>query len=293
MQDVVRKPAHSENAYHDFYMSDTTEDVTVCSSRTSHLAKSEKRWYCKLCGRHIPQFDCALLEETTSTDCSCTNTYCLDCVEDEMDVRDGKMTRTEAEDRLKKRTAGPDKAQLIAHLPEDDMDEIEIRKPIATQNADIPPLSHALLAMQHISAIERKRLLLQDRLWNMSQKLTGIPGRRGTQQGLDAQFAMIDDLERKYRDELDEAVSELGRAEAILDSIPDENMRRFVNLKYVMDTSRKEIMKSLNMKRWLYDRLIATIEHAPDMKHVKWPEKYILQESKTQKQSISSADIPK
>lgn len=150
------------------------------------------------------------------------------------------------------------------------------REPVPIRNKDILILSRVLYTMQDVSATERKRLWQQDRLWNMTQKITGMPGGHSSPSGLDARFAAISEIEEKYEAECGEYIRELKEAEAILNAIPSRTMRTFVTMKYVMGMSRKEIMSRLNMRRWQYDKLCESIEQAQDMVHVEWHERYIL-----------------
>jgi hypothetical protein len=150
------------------------------------------------------------------------------------------------------------------------------REPVPVRNKDIPLLSRVLYTMQDVSCTEQKRMWLQDRLWNMTQKLTGMPGGHGVPQGLDAPLADIGEIEEQYRAELPGLCMELKEAEDILNAIPVREMKTFVTMKYVLGMTRKEIMTRLNMRRRMYDGLCACIEEAQDMAHVEWPERYIL-----------------
>ena len=152
------------------------------------------------------------------------------------------------------------------------------REPQPIRNKDILLLSRVLYTMQDVSCTEQKRLWLQDRLWNMTQKLTGMPGGHGVPKGLDEPLADISEMEKQYREELPKCYRELQEAEAILNAIPIQEMRTFVTMKYVLDMSRKEIMSRLNLKRWKYNDICNRIEQAQDMTHVEWPERYMLYE---------------
>lgn len=152
------------------------------------------------------------------------------------------------------------------------------RKPVPIRNRDILILSRVLYTMQDVNTTEQKRLWQQDRLWNMTQKITGMPGGHSAPGGLDAHFAAISEIEETYKTECAEYIRELKEAEGILNAIPSRTMRTFVTMKYVMDMSRKEIMNRLNMRRRQYDRLSESIEQAQDMAHVEWPERYMLYE---------------
>jgi len=152
----------------------------------------------------------------------------------------------------------------------------DFRERAPIRNRDIPLLSRVLYTMQDVSCTEQKRLWLQDRLWNIGQKLTGMPTGHGEPQGLDAQFAAISEMEERYREELPLLCRELREAEEILNAIPHREMRTFVTMKYVLGMTRKEITTRLNMRRRMYDGLCERIEQAQDMAHVEWPTHYIL-----------------
>ena len=151
------------------------------------------------------------------------------------------------------------------------------REPSVVRNRDIIPLSRVLYTMQDVSATEQKRMWAQDRLWNITQKITGMPGGHGEPKGLDASFAAIGEIEEKYESECAEYTKELKEAEAILNAIPSRTMRTFVTMRYLLDMSRKEIMARLNLKRWRYEEMCETIEQAEDMAHVDWKERYVFQ----------------
>ena len=156
------------------------------------------------------------------------------------------------------------------------MSETRTRAPAPVRNRDIPLLSRVLYTMQDVTATEKKRLWMQDRLWNVTQKITGMPGGHGEPKGLDATFAVISEIEEKYARECAQYLMELKEAEAILNAIPSRTMRAFVTMRYVLDMSRREIMRELNLKRWKYEELCARVEQAQDMAHVDWPERYML-----------------
>ncbi|MBR6710351.1 MAG: DUF1492 domain-containing protein [Selenomonadaceae bacterium] len=147
---------------------------------------------------------------------------------------------------------------------------------IPIRNGDIPKLYNVLYTMQAVCATERKRMWQQDRLWNITQKITGMPGGHGEAKGLDASFEAICEIEEKYEAECAEYVKELKEAERILNGIPGRGMRTFVTMRYVLGMSRKEIMSRLNLKRWRYDDMCAAVEQAEDMAHVKWTEKFMV-----------------
>lgn len=145
------------------------------------------------------------------------------------------------------------------------MEKNRTERQVTVKNKDIILLSRVLYAMQDVSATERKRMWQQDRLWNITQKITGMPGGRGEPSGLDRSFAEISAIEERYETECAEYVEELKRAEAILNGISSRTMRTFVTMRYVLGMGNREIMARLNMKRFRYDGLCKLIEDAPDM----------------------------
>lgn len=160
-------------------------------------------------------------------------------------------------------------------------DEKRAREPVPIKNRDIILLSRVLYTMQDVSATEVKRMWQQDRLWNITQKITGLPGGNGLPKGLDANFAAIGEIEEKYAEECKEYVKELQEAENILNGIPSRTMRTFVTMKYLLDMPDKKIMAELNIKRWRLESMKKSIEQAPNMASVKWQERYMLQDDST------------
>ena len=147
----------------------------------------------------------------------------------------------------------------------------QIRKP---RNRDIPLLTRVLYTMQALSATEQKRMMQQDRLFSITQKITGMPGGHGEPKGYEAAFAAICEIEEQYEGELAAYTQELKDAEGILNAIQSRTMRTFVTMRYLIHMTRKEIMDSLNLKRWRYEEMLGSIERAEDMAHVRWEEPY-------------------
>jgi len=147
------------------------------------------------------------------------------------------------------------------------MDKTDNRteRQVRVKNKDIIKLSRVLYAMQDVSTTEQKRIWQQDRLWNITQKITGMPSGRGGPSGLDHSFAAISEIEERYKEECAKYVQELKEAEDLLNSIPSRTMRTFVTMRYVLGMTNSEIMKRLNLKRFRYERLCRMIEEAPDM----------------------------
>lgn len=142
--------------------------------------------------------------------------------------------------------------------------------PTKIVNRDIRLLRAVLYTMQDVCNTEQRRQWAQDRLWNMTQKITGMPGGHGAPAGLEGSFAAISEIEEMYSEKCAEYARELMQAEEIINAIPSREMQTFVVMKYVMDIPRKEILARLSMKRWRFERISACIEQAEDMAHVDW-----------------------
>ncbi|MBQ8708504.1 MAG: DUF1492 domain-containing protein [Succinivibrionaceae bacterium] len=149
--------------------------------------------------------------------------------------------------------------------------------PQPIKNKDIPLLSSIFCVMQEIKSLERRREWQHDRMFVITKKLTGMPSGSGTQRGLDAAFAAIDDLDEQHGEQIKQYARDLKKAERILNSIPSRKMRTFVQMYYIDEIGKGEIMRELNMTEWGFDRARTAIEQAPDMAHVVWRERFIIE----------------
>lgn len=150
------------------------------------------------------------------------------------------------------------------------------REPQKVRNRDIPPLSRVLYMMQGVSATEQIRQWQQDRLWNITQKITGLPGGGGVPGGYEKNFAAIGEIEEKYAAQCNEYTEEMQEAEKILNAIASPTMRTFVMMKYVLHIPDRKIMRELNIRRWKLDKMSKAIEEAESMDQVTWRERYTL-----------------
>ena len=148
------------------------------------------------------------------------------------------------------------------------------KEPVRIRNRDIVLLSRVLYTMQDVNATEQKRMWQQDRLFNITAKLTGMPNGKGGGGGLEQCFAEISEIEERYEAECTEYLDELKQAEDILNSIQSRTMRTFVTMRYVLGLSNKDVMGQLNLTRWKFDSMCRCIEDAEDMESVQWDEKY-------------------
>ena len=152
-----------------------------------------------------------------------------------------------------------------------------IMQPRAIRNKDCVLLSKVFYIMQEICQTERLRQWQQDRMFSITQKVTGMPGGKGgVPVGFDAAFATLSELDAVHGQRIADYARELKRAEKVLNSIPSVSMRSFVMMRYLMDLPNVQIMRDLNMSEKGFRRACQSIEEAEDMAHVVWRERYIL-----------------
>lgn len=156
-----------------------------------------------------------------------------------------------------------------------------MQKPIRVRNKDIPILGDVLPIMQEVKYTENMQQWQHDRLLNVTQHLSGMPGGGGMPKGLDEPFAQLSELEGKEKEQIDQYIDKLTAAEKILNGIKSQTMRTFVLMKYVMDAPNLKIMEELNMSKWRFEQARRCIEEAPDMAHARWQERYEAQETHT------------
>ena len=148
--------------------------------------------------------------------------------------------------------------------------------PIVVCNRDIPLLSEILYIMQDISQIEKRRDWQRDRMTNITQYLSGMPGGGGLPKGLDDAFALLSEIDEEHEARCKEYVRQLKMAQKILNGIESRTMRTFVVMKYVMDVPDVKIRQELNMTWRGFDRARRAVEGATCMAAVKWHERYIV-----------------
>lgn len=152
------------------------------------------------------------------------------------------------------------------------------RPTILIRNKDIPLLADVLPIMQIVCQIERQRDWQHDRMGNITQHLSGMPGGGGVPKGLDEAFALLSELDEEQESLCKDYVRQLKAAQKILNNIESQSMRAFVLMKYVMNVSDTEIQQELNMTRTGFSRARRCVESASCMADVKWRERYILAE---------------
>ena len=64
--------------------------------------------------------------------------------------------------------------------------EQEVSDSVEVKNIDIPLMANILPIMQEVYGIEKRREWQKDRMFNITQHLSGMPGGGGTPKGLDS-----------------------------------------------------------------------------------------------------------
>ena len=108
--------------------------------------------------------------------------------------------------------------------------ESERRKPVRVRNADIPLLSNILNIMRRVEALEERREWQRERMFKITQHLTGMPGGGGGAKGLDDVFSMLSEIDEEHETECREYVAAVQKARAVLNSIKSQGMRTFVEM---------------------------------------------------------------
>jgi len=153
-------------------------------------------------------------------------------------------------------------------------------KPVVVHNRDIPLLADVLSIMQEICQIELRRDWQRDRMVNITQHLSGMPGGGGVPKGLDEAFALLSELEEEHEQRCKDYARKLKAAQKILNGIESQTMRSFVIMKYIMNVRDADIRQELNMTRTGFNRARRCVESADCMAAVKWSERYILENVK-------------
>ena len=147
------------------------------------------------------------------------------------------------------------------------------------RNQDIPLLTQIFYILKEAESVERRGEWTYERLFNITRRMTGMPIGGGNAPGMDGTLAEVEELNRIYGDRLQECVKALKDAERILNGIESQTMRTFVQMYYIGDISKAEIMRELNMTEWKFNKARENIENAENMKKVVWKEKFCILEN--------------
>ena len=147
------------------------------------------------------------------------------------------------------------------------------------RNQDIPLLTQIFYILKEAESVERRGEWTYERLFNITRRMTGMPIGGGNAPGMDGTLAEVEELNRIYGDRLQECVKALKDAERILNGIESQTMRTSVQMYYIDDISKAEIMRELNMTEWKFNKARENIENAENMKKVVWKEKFCILEN--------------
>lgn len=149
---------------------------------------------------------------------------------------------------------------------------------IKVKNKDIPILANVFAVMQLVNRTEQTLNWQHDRLLNISQQLTGMPG-GGVLEGLDGVVSKLQEAGEAHNANVKQYLHELNRAERIINSIESRSMRAFVVMRYCMNMPDAEIRRELNMSEYGLNRAKKAVEEAKNMTSVVWKERFILSDS--------------
>ena len=157
---------------------------------------------------------------------------------------------------------------------ERELDNYDTASPI--RNRDIKTLTNVKYIMAEIQRIEERCEWQRARQNNITQHLSGMPHGSGGNKGLDDAFSVLWEVEKEHEEKCREYASQIRAAKRIMNSIPTQSMRTFVDMRYVMGVSDVDIRKELGMSKRGFYRAREAIEQARTMAEVRWPEKFIL-----------------
>lgn len=143
------------------------------------------------------------------------------------------------------------------------------------RNQDIPLLNGIFDILKEAESVERRGDWTYERLFAITRRVTGMPGGGGNAPGMDGTLAEVEELNKVYGERVKECCHALKEAERILNGIPSQSMRTFVQMYYIDEVPKKDIMQELNMTEWAFDKARESIEKAENMKAVKWKEKFV------------------
>lgn len=153
-----------------------------------------------------------------------------------------------------------------------------VQEPRIIRNRDIPLLSRVLYVMQDIRSLETRQEWQRERMFHITQKITGMPGAKGQPNGFDAAYAALDELCDEQKGRIAAYMRELKTAEKIINEIPSRTMRTFVMMMYVDEIPATIIQRELNMSRRGFENARNAVEQAESMASVQWRERYMIEE---------------
>ncbi|MBQ8507204.1 MAG: hypothetical protein IJ466_07245 [Clostridia bacterium] len=136
------------------------------------------------------------------------------------------------------------------------------------RNRDIAVLEDVTAAMQEVCRYEDMSEWQGDRIFSITRMLTGMPCASGGAKGLDNSLSKLEAAQERYAGELEKCLRLLEKAESIINSIENREMRNFVVLMYVMKLPPAEVRRELNMSEWSFRQARQKVEQARSMRDV-------------------------
>lgn len=150
----------------------------------------------------------------------------------------------------------------------------EERKARIARNKDIPLLREVGDVMLEIEALEKRRKWEKDRMYHITQQLSGSAGGGNAPCGYDEAFAAVADIEEKHRLMIKQYIRKINKASQLILDLPSQKMRTFVRMMYMDNETDVNVRKKLKMSRWAFDNARRAVEQAEDMQSVIWNDRY-------------------
>ncbi len=141
------------------------------------------------------------------------------------------------------------------------------------RNQDVKLMENIFDILNETVSVERRSEWTHERLFSITRRLTGMPIGGGNSPGMDGLMAEVEELSEIYGEKLKKCLSELRKAERILNGIENQRFRTFVQMFYIDRIPKAEIMRDMNMSEYVFGKCRERIEQAESMKKVDWPEK--------------------
>lgn len=140
-------------------------------------------------------------------------------------------------------------------------------------NRDIPTLQNVVYLKEEVVRLENRMAFERDRMTNITQHLSFTAGCGGEPYTLDSAFASLEQLEKRHREKARMYARAMRHADRIMDSIMSLSMRTFVDLMYVEQLDKQDVMERLHMTEWEYRKRREAVEKADCMESVAWKDR--------------------
>ena len=141
------------------------------------------------------------------------------------------------------------------------------------RNKDLELLEGIFDTLNETVSLEKRSEWTYDRLYSITRRMTGMPIGGGNAPGMDGTLAEVEELCQIYGDKLKQSLSLLKKAERVLNGIEHQRMRVFVQMFYIDNVPKAEIMREMNMSEYVFNKCRDRIEQAENMRKAVWPER--------------------